>query len=296
MKTILYLAGIVMIVAGIAVGVISQMDTGTVLIGLNLGLAAVLLTGGFIVLGLSAVVDALSGISAPQYGHQPRAAGAADKVTGFIPGAGGAVAAGGATAAGAAALVNKTGDAVDAAASKAGDAIDKAGKAAAETRKQVLDSVTREKEESKKPDVPPLRDETAKDTSAGHDTDGGDQTIAADKTEAPAQSDDKAKDEAQPQAPDLDDRALDSSVDDTGKTDTEKTEKTDADADASQEADAQEGEEQLYIVEEKTMFGKQARVLSDGTIEAETAEGWMRFENEEHLEEYLDAMEPGSRG
>ena len=31
-------------------------------------------------------------------------------------------------------------------------------------------------------------------------------------------------------------------------------------------------------------------VLSDGTVEAETAEGWMRFENVEHLEEYLQAM------
>jgi hypothetical protein len=33
-------------------------------------------------------------------------------------------------------------------------------------------------------------------------------------------------------------------------------------------------------------------VLSDGTVEAETDEGWMRFENLEHLEEYLDAMSP----
>jgi hypothetical protein len=31
--------------------------------------------------------------------------------------------------------------------------------------------------------------------------------------------------------------------------------------------------------------GRVARVLSDGTVEAETAEGWMRFENVEHLEE-----------
>jgi hypothetical protein len=30
--------------------------------------------------------------------------------------------------------------------------------------------------------------------------------------------------------------------------------------------------------------------LSDNTVEAETDEGWMRFENVEHLEEYLDAM------
>jgi hypothetical protein len=36
-----------------------------------------------------------------------------------------------------------------------------------------------------------------------------------------------------------------------------------------------------------------ARILSDGTVEAETDEGWMRFENLEHLDEYLDAMAPG---
>jgi hypothetical protein len=46
----------------------------------------------------------------------------------------------------------------------------------------------------------------------------------------------------------------------------------------------------LYVVEERMFRGKQARVLSDGTIEAETAEGWMRFEDFDHLEEYLDAM------
>ena len=30
-------------------------------------------------------------------------------------------------------------------------------------------------------------------------------------------------------------------------------------------------------------------------VEAETDEGWMRFENLEHLDEYLDAMAPASR-
>lgn len=45
---------------------------------------------------------------------------------------------------------------------------------------------------------------------------------------------------------------------------------------------------ELYVVEEKTIRGRPARVLSDGTVEAETDEGWMRFENIEHLNEYLD--------
>ena len=55
---------------------------------------------------------------------------------------------------------------------------------------------------------------------------------------------------------------------------------------------AEPGEEQLYVVEERLIRGRPARVLSDGTVEAETDEGWMRFENREHLEEYLDAMSP----
>jgi hypothetical protein len=50
---------------------------------------------------------------------------------------------------------------------------------------------------------------------------------------------------------------------------------------------------QLYVVEERLIRGRPARVLSDGTVEAETDDGWMRFENLEHLEEYLDAMSPG---
>jgi cell division septation protein DedD len=46
----------------------------------------------------------------------------------------------------------------------------------------------------------------------------------------------------------------------------------------------------LFVVEEQTVRGKPARLLSDGTVEAETDEGWMRFENLEHLNEYLDML------
>ncbi len=53
---------------------------------------------------------------------------------------------------------------------------------------------------------------------------------------------------------------------------------------------------ELYVVEEKIVRGRPARVLSDGTVEAETDEGWMRFENFEHLDEYLDATAPDMRG
>lgn len=64
-------------------------------------------------------------------------------------------------------------------------------------------------------------------------------------------------------------------------------------ATAAVEAAAEEaGEEsQLYVLEERLIRRRPARILSDGTVEAETDEGWMRFENLEHLDEYFDAME-----
>jgi predicted lipid-binding transport protein (Tim44 family) len=58
------------------------------------------------------------------------------------------------------------------------------------------------------------------------------------------------------------------------------------------EEDAVIEDGQLYVVEERIIRRRPARILSDGTVEAETDEGWMRFENLEHLDEYLDAMEP----
>ncbi|MBL8790813.1 MAG: hypothetical protein JNM45_09950 [Rhizobiales bacterium] len=57
------------------------------------------------------------------------------------------------------------------------------------------------------------------------------------------------------------------------------------------EAAAPPADGELYVVEDKVIRGRSARILSDGTVEAETDEGWMRFENLEHLDEYLDAVE-----
>ena len=72
----------------------------------------------------------------------------------------------------------------------------------------------------------------------------------------------------------------------------EPTEADEEEAAEPEQAAEEPDEEQLYVVEEKFIRGRPARVLSDGTVEAETDEGWMRFENREHLEEYLDAMSP----
>ena len=53
-------------------------------------------------------------------------------------------------------------------------------------------------------------------------------------------------------------------------------------------------EDGLFVVEEKVIRGRPARILSDDTVEAETEEGWMRFENLDHLNEYLDSVEEQS--
>jgi hypothetical protein len=55
-----------------------------------------------------------------------------------------------------------------------------------------------------------------------------------------------------------------------------------------------EADDGLYVIEEKVVRGRPARILSDDTVEAETDEGWMRFENMEHLNEYLDSAEEQS--
>jgi hypothetical protein len=60
------------------------------------------------------------------------------------------------------------------------------------------------------------------------------------------------------------------------------------DEDDTADDDVAEGE--LYVLEERDIRGRPARILSDNTVEAETDEGWMRFENIEHLNEYLDSM------
>ena len=60
--------------------------------------------------------------------------------------------------------------------------------------------------------------------------------------------------------------------------------------DIQDQAEALAPEDALFVVEERTIRDRPARLLSDGTVEAETDEGWMRFENVEHVEEYLDAM------
>ena len=63
---------------------------------------------------------------------------------------------------------------------------------------------------------------------------------------------------------------------------------------AAVDEETAEMEDGLFVVEEKVIRGRAARILSDDTVEAETEEGWMRFENLDHLNEYLDSVEEQS--
>jgi hypothetical protein len=74
-----------------------------------------------------------------------------------------------------------------------------------------------------------------------------------------------------------------------GDTKPDEEEQADDGADDEVEESAGDGGE-LYVIEEREIRGRPARILSDNTVEAETDEGWMRFENLEHLNEYLDSM------
>jgi hypothetical protein len=82
---------------------------------------------------------------------------------------------------------------------------------------------------------------------------------------------------------------LEESVDEAAEQAATEDESVEEEA-VSEEEVLEEG--QLYVVEERFIRARPARILSDGTVEAETEEGWMRFENIEHLNEYLDAMAP----
>src|SRR4026209_1824937 len=64
MRTLLYIIAILLIAAGVAVGLGSFYAPGQVVIGLNLEAASILLTGGFIMLGLATVAAALFTVGA----------------------------------------------------------------------------------------------------------------------------------------------------------------------------------------------------------------------------------------
>src|SRR5262245_10661012 len=71
MRTLLYIIAILLIAAGVAVGLGSFYAPGQVVIGLNLEAASILLSGGFIMLGLATVTAALLTVAEALAGNRP---------------------------------------------------------------------------------------------------------------------------------------------------------------------------------------------------------------------------------
>jgi hypothetical protein len=269
MRTLLYVIAILLLAAGVAVGLGSFYAPGQVVIGLNLESAAILLTGGFILLGLATVTaalltvaEALSGavrpagassespVGAPpapdrnwpgNYGRRKSRTGG--DLPGFLRPARGGSAAGGAPA------TPGLGPAQPPP-SPGGLFPDKPPARKSEPVPQVITTTI-------DPGVP-------EDLQAAVER----EAPSLDRGAYPPESVSPAEPVGAPASPPL---------------------ATPSTAEPGPEAPPV-SDDQLFVVEERLVRGKVARVLSDGTVEAETAEGWMRFENVEHLEEYLQAM------
>jgi len=336
MKTVLFLVGLLFILAGIATGFVSQLDYGNALIGLNLGLAATLLVGGFVVLGLSAVVEAITTLTEDLPDSPPQERRQTFERNMPFPAA--------TAPAGAVAASPAIDTQFEKAADKVETAIDKVAKAAEEAVKEARtkpDPDDLKKDAPAKPVPPAVKPEppvakpvppmmakpeppakpvppmvkpeaTEKPAPAAFKQEPATKPTAAEakpepaaaKPEPaakPAPAEDKpeaaaakietpaAKPEPEAKAKPQADKPVEAAAKDDGK---ETPEKADVKTpEVAVEETLEETPDQLYVIEELVIRGKASRLLSDNTIEAETAEGWMRFENAEHLEEYLDAME-----
>jgi len=267
MRTLLYVIAILLLAAGVAVGLGSFYAPGQVVIGLNLESAAILLTGGFIMLGLASVTAALLTVAEALSGGGARGSAAAlsespvgaapapdrnwpgnygrrksrtgGDLPGFLRPARGGPSAGGAPAPPGLGPAQPP-------PSPGGLFPDKPPPRKSEPVPQVITTAI-------DPGVP--EDLEAAIEREAPSLDRGAYPPAP---ESPA---DPAEAAAAPAAPPT-----------------------------AEPGPPPASDDQLFVVEERLVRGKVARVLSDGTVEAETAEGWMRFENVEHLEEYLQAM------
>ncbi len=260
MKALIYILAIVLIAAGLAVGLVSVFSPGQVVLGLDLHLGGTLLVGGVVTLALAGVISTLSDVrrhftrlaSAAKEPAMGSAAssGAFMEPTAFNKPAEDAKPAGDlapeVVAGVAAVAVAATASTDDEAPSQA----EEAEVAAVATTHEIL---MRPREE------PADKHGTAKQPADEEEAaEAGDKADKAAVAEAAPEADEEA---AEPEEPE----------------------------EAAGEEEVEGGD--LYVVEERTIHGRPARLLSDGTVEAETDEGWMRFENLEHLEEYTAATE-----
>ena len=224
MAKLMWICGILLIAAGVALGVVNFVSQAGVA-HVSLEACAILLVGGVLAAGLGSVIDALRRLPLAQEGAMIAASTAAQAAAATIPEFGPRAAKAAAAAAAAAAAVAP-------------------GATAEEVSEPTRDTIKALEQARQKIEQ------------------------AFDPDKAPAE---KTPD-AQPEAVVEEEDAVLEEVT------------------IEEEEVVDDG--QLYVVEERLVRRRPARILSDGTVEAETAEGWMRFENLEHLNEYLDSIEP----
>ncbi len=267
MRTLLYIIAILLIAAGVAVGLGSFYAPGQVVIGLNLEAASILLTGGFIMLGLATVAAALLTVAEALAGNRPLSS-SEPAVVGTAPGPerswpgnyGRRKAKAGA---------DMPGFLRPARAPSMASAPNPPGLGPAQPPASP-GGLFPDKPARKSESIPPVITTTV-------DPGVPDDLQAAVDREAPS------LERTYPPEPEV------SLTQPAAPPPASPSPSAAAAAAAAPEAQPAT-EDQLFVVEERLVRGKVARVLSDGTVEAETAEGWMRFENVEHLEEYLQAM------
>jgi hypothetical protein len=254
MKAILYAISIALIAAGVAVGLLVLTNAANVVIGLTLETAAILVSGGFVVLGLASVTAALFAVvDAIEVARRPAPAAAAQEIERpYIPPAA-------PPAAAAAAAAATTWGASSQA--RGSEAPEPEAPLAWQGAGYAPDGYERPADEAES--APAVEPAAKLETARTGDEPVSEAVEVIEETVVLASPD---------HADDLVERAYEAS-----------------EVLAGEELPPAEGEDVLYVVEEKVVRGRAARVLSDGTVEAETDEGWMRFENMEHLEEYLDA-------
>ena len=249
MSKLMWILGILLTVAGLALGLmifaspVSVVNWGG---GITLEVAAVLLVGGILAIGLGGVVNAISNMPAPKV-----------EMPAFVP------------------------PAADPA-----SPIPEFGRRATESTATVAAVATVAEEEVSEP----VKETIAALEQARHKIEQAFDPASA-ETEKPPVADPAPAPTAEP-APQA---TPEPEPDPETEAETESAAEEDEDGpdETAEGEDLEEG--QLYVVEERFIRARPARILSDGTVEAETDEGWMRFENLEHLDEYLDAMAPPAR-
>jgi hypothetical protein len=264
MSKLLMIVGILLAALGVTVALMLAFAGGQMQVyGITPEVAALLIVGGFVTLGLGGVVDAVASNSRVTHELQEKLArpeAAVDARLSRSAAAAGAAAAGAAIATEAGRATEAAGRAFEAAKSR----VETAGTAVKSDAEQMIAEARR----------------AAAETSAALDQ----AKAEIEEALSPREITIPPGAELTPEEP--------LTRDESRAEYTSVREEVVVEAAPESEPEEEQAEDQLYVVEERMIRGRPARVLSDGTVEAETDEGWMRFENLDHLEEYLEAMSP----